>query len=563
MNINFISHLISNLGYSVTIALLFTKIAKANILVHADKKSRKDILILSIFFSMLAIIGTYIGLDYKGSILNTRNIGVISGGILAGPYVGIVAGFSSAVHRIYISNGLGTSIPCAIATCTGGILSAIFYYKTTLKNKIYYGFFLGLIVENISMFLILIMSDDYLWAKNIVSNIYVPMVFTNAIGISILILIVQDIIEKNEISAGKQAKLALDIANQTLPYFRNLESLDSNSLNKVCNIIALSLGAKATVITDREKVIASFSAEKNQAVYSYIRSENTKKVLKSGEILVVSNDKNQNIEDFSYISENIKSCIILPLHEKNIISGTLKIFFDTAEKITEKNRYLIIGLSNLISTQMEISKVEKLLSLVKYSELKALQSQINPHFLFNALNTIASYIRTKPEKARDFIIDLSNYLRYNLNSGLSNVELIKELQQINSYLRIEKARFGEKLNIIYEIDDDLYNIKIPSLIIQPLVENSVKHGLLKKREGGFIKIVIKKCGNNLNISIEDNGVGIKQSIIDSLDKEINENIGLKNVHHRLKLLYGQGLKIKKLAQGTKINFTIFGDENND
>lgn len=563
MNINFISHLISNLGYSVTIALLFTKIAKANILVHADKKSRKDVVILSIFFSMLAIIGTYIGLDYKGSILNTRNIGVIAGGILAGPYVGIVAGFSSAIHRIYISNGLGTSIPCSIATCTGGILSAIFYYRTTLKNKIYYGFFLGLIVENISMLLILIMSDDYLWAKNIVSNIYVPMVFTNAIGISILILIVQDIIEKNEISAGKQAKLALDIANQTLPYFRNLESLDSNSLNKVCNIIAVSLGAKATVITDREKVIASFSAEKNQAVYSYIRSENTKKVLKTGEILVVSNDKNQNIEDFSYISENIKSCIILPLHEKNIISGTLKIFFDTTEKITEKNRYLIIGLSNLISTQMEISKVEKLLSLVKYSELKALQSQINPHFLFNALNTLASYIRTKPEKARDFIIDLSNYLRYNLNNGLSNVELIKELQQINSYLRIEKARFGEKLNIIYEIDDDLYNIKIPSLIIQPLVENSVKHGLLKKREGGFIKIVIKKCGNNLNISIEDNGVGIEQSIIDSLDKEINENIGLKNVHQRLKLLYGQGLEIKKLAQGTKINFTIFGDENND
>ncbi|WP_022819791.1 histidine kinase [Fusobacterium russii] len=482
---------------------------------------------------------------------------------MASPYVGIIAGFSSAIHRIYISNGLGTSIPCAIATCAGGLLSAIFYYKTNLKNKIYYGFCLGLIIENLSMFLILIMSKDYLWAKNIVSNIYVPMVFTNAIGISILILIVQDIIEENELSAGKQAKLALDIANQTLPYFRNLESLESNSLNKVCNIIALSLGAKATVITDREKVIASFSAEKNQAVYSHIRSENTKKVLKTGEILVVSNDKDENIEDFSYISDNIKSCIILPLHEKNIISGTLKIFFDTAEKITEKNRYLIIGLSNLISTQMEISKIEKLLSLVKYSELKALQSQINPHFLFNALNTLASYIRTKPEKARDFIIDLSNYLRYNLNNGLSNVELIKELQQINSYLRIEKARFGEKLNIIYEIDDDIYNIKIPSLIIQPLVENSVKHGLLKKREGGFIKIVIKKCGKNLNITIEDNGVGIEKSIIDSLDKEINENIGLKNVHQRLKLLYGEGLKIEKLVQGTKINFTVFGDENDD
>lgn len=563
MNISFISHLISNLGYSVTIAFLFTKIDRANILIRTERKSKYDTIVLSIFFSMLAIIGTYIGLNYKGSILNTRNIGVIAGGILAGPYVGIIAGFSSAIHRVYISNGLGTSIPCAIATIIGGFLSAIFYYKTNLKNKTYYGFFLGIIVENLSMLLILIMSDDFLWAKNIVSNIYIPMVLTNAVGISILILIVQDIVEKNEISAGKQAKLALDIANQTLPYFRNLEPLSSDSLNKVCHIIAISLGAKATVITDKEKVIASFSTEKNEPIYSHIRSENTKRVLKTGEILVASKDKDQNINDFSYISENIKSCIILPLHEKNTISGTLKIFFDKTEKITEQNRYLIIGLSNLISTQMEISKVEKLLSLVKRSELKALQSQINPHFLFNALNTLASYIRTKPEKAREFIIDLSNYLRYNLNNNLTNVELIKELQQINSYLRIEKARFGEKLNIIYEIDEDLYNLKIPSLIIQPLVENSVKHGLLKKREGGFVKISIKKIENDLFISIEDNGIGIEQTIIDNLDKEINENIGLKNVHQRLKLLYGEGLEIKKLEQGTKISFKILGGKNND
>lgn len=563
MNINFISHLISNLGYSVTIAFLFTKIARANILIRAEKKSKRDIIILSFFFSMLAIVGTYIGLDYKGSILNTRNIGVIAGGILAGPYVGISAAFSSAIHRIYISGGSGTSIPCAIATSIGGLLSAALYYKSTLKNKVYYGFFLGLIVENLSMFLILVMSHDYSWAKNIVSNIYIPMVFTNAVGISILILIVQDIIEKNEISAGKQAKLALDIANKTLPYFRNLENFNSNSLNEVCSIIALSLGAKATIITDREKIIAGFSTENNQNIYSYIRSNNTKKVLKTGEILVVSKDKEQNLDDFSYISENIKSCIILPLHEKNNISGTLKIFFDKTEKITEQNRYLIIGLSNLISTQMEISKVEKLLSLVKHSELKALQSQINPHFLFNALNTLASYIRTKPDKARDFIIDLSNYLRYNLNNNLTNVELIKELQQINSYLRIEKARFGEKLSVVYEIDEALYNVKIPSLIIQPLVENSIKHGLLKKKEGGLVKISIKKREADLCISIEDNGIGIKQEIIDNLDKQIDENIGLKNVHQRLKLLYGKGLEIIKLTQGTKISFKILGGENND
>ena len=86
---------------------------------------------------------------------------------------------------------------------------------------------------------------------------------------------------------------------------------------------------------------------------------------------------------------------------------------------------------------------------------------------------------------------------------------------------------------------------------------------MKKREGGFVKISIKKLENDLSVSIEDNGVGIEQSIIDSLDKQINENIGLKNVHQRLKLLYGKGLEIKKLAKGTKISFKILGGKNND
>lgn len=403
------------------------------------------------------------------------------------------------------------------------------------------------------MGLILLLSDDYILAKNIVSNIYIPMVFTTSLGISILVLIVQDIVEKNEISAGKQAKLALDIANKTLPYFREAESL-----NEVCKIITISLGARAVVITNTENVIAGFSIEKSQPITSKIRSNQTKKVLKTGEILVVLRSKEKDIEDFSYISENIKSCIILPLHEKDKISGTLKIFFDTAEKITEQNRYLIIGLSNLISTQMEISKIENLKSLVKLSELKALQSQINPHFLFNALNTMASYIRTKPEKAREVIVDLSNYLRYNLNNNSKNVELFKELEQVNNYLKIEKARFGDKLDIIYDIDENLYNIEIPSLIIQPIVENSVKHGLLQKRDGGFVKICIKKIKNDLDICIEDNGVGIDQNIIDNLDNQINENIGLKNVHHSLKLLYGKGLEIEKLEQGSRVHFKING-----
>ena len=553
MNIQFISHLISNIGCSAIIAFFFIRIDKANIIIKSNAKTKKDIIALSFFFSLLSISGTYIGLNFNGAILNTRNVGVIAGGILGGPYVAIITGLVAGIHRAFVNLGRETAIPCAIATITGGFLTAYVHRFIKSKDKIFFGFFLACVVENLSMGLILIILKDKILAQNIVANFYVPMVFMNSIGASVLILLVEDIIQKSELIAGRQAKLALEIANKTLPHFRETENL-----SEVCKIIAEDLGAKATVITNKKEIIAGFSFDKDEIKKADIKSNNTRKVLKTGETMLVIKEDDEIIEDFLDISPHIKSCIILPLKEKNDISGTLKIFFDTAEKITDKNRYLMIGLSHLISTQMEISKVENLISLLKYSELKALQSQINPHFLFNVLNTMASLIRTNPEKAREVTIDLSSYLRYNLDNNVKSVELIKELNQIDTYIKIEKVRFGNKLNILYDVDESLYNFQIPSLIIQPLVENSIKHGILKKRDNGCVKIIIKKIGKDIEVIIEDDGVGIEQTIIDNLDKQIKENIGLKNVHQRLKLLYGEGLNIKKLEQGTRIKFKILG-----
>ena len=554
MNIQFISHLISNIGCSAIIAFFFIKIDKANIIIKSKAKSKKDVIALSFFFSLLSISGTYIGLNFNGAILNTRNMGVVAGGLLGGPYVAALTGLVAGIHRAIVNLGRETAIPCAIATIIGGFLTAYVSRFAKNKDRMFFAFLLAFVVENLSMALILLIQKDKALAQSIVKNFYIPMVFMNSVGAAILILLVEDIIQKSELIAGNQAKLALEIANKTLPYFRNTENL-----NEVCKIIANSLGARATVITDTKEIIAGFSTDKSVINRSNIRSNNTREVLKTGEVmLVIKDDEDEIIEDFFYISPHIKSCIILPLKEKNDVSGTLKIFFDTAEKITEKNRYLMIGLSHLISTQMEISKVENLISLLKYSELKALQSQINPHFLFNVLNTMTSLIRTNPEKAREVTIDLSNYLRYNLDNNLKSVELIKELNQIDTYIKIEKARFGEKLNIIYDVEESLYNFQIPSLIIQPLVENSIKHGILKKRDNGFVKIIVKRIDKDIEVAIEDDGVGIEQAVIDNLDKKIEENIGLKNVHQRLKLLYGEGLNITKLEQGTRIKFKILG-----
>lgn len=545
-----ISHLFNNLGYIIAITFFFTKLKRAKDIFTHKKYSKKDVFILSCFFSILAIIGTYTGADYRGAIVNVRNIGVVVGGILAGPEVGILAGFIAGLHRLFIDVDPITTIPCATATMIGGFITAYLYKKCNEKNFYLYGFLGGFLVENLSMLLILVMGKDFELAKDIVSNIYFPMILANAVGVSIVLLIIQDIIEEKDIIAGKQAKLSLEIANKTLPYFRNGESL-----NEVCKIISDSLGAKAVVITNEKYITASYSTSEDfKIAHTDIKSEVTKKVLKTGKICIIG--QCDDVKYFQCVTGKIKSCIISPLFQGDKVSGTLKIYFDTKENVTASNQYLVEGLSLLISTQLELSSVENLKTMAKEAELKALQTQINPHFLFNALHTTSFFVRKDPNKAREIIIDLSTYLRYNLENSCKLVPLEMELEQVKAYFNIEKARFGDKISLNIDVDENIKNISIPSLIIQPLVENSIKHGLLKKREGGFVNIIAKKENKGCLITIEDNGVGIDQKIIDNLDDRIDKNIGLKNVHNRIKLIYGKGLVVEKLETGTKISFYI-------
>lgn len=544
------NHLLNNIGYIVTAAFLFTKVKTS--IERLPKEEKQDRYIFMFFFSALAIAGTYIGLDYKGSILNTRNIGVITGGLLLGPQVGLVAGGLAAIHRMMVPIGQATALPCSIATVLGGILAGLLQKRYQEQNKAIVGFFMAIIVESVSMILILILSKDSQQGLEIVRNIYLPMSLMNSIGVYALILIIQSTLSSLEYNAGKQAKMALEIANKTLPSFQKGESLDF-----VCKTILESLEAKAVIITDSVKVRASYSAEGIPKIeQKEIQSALTKKVIELGKVMVFGKNQENDITDFLFLSPEIKSCIILPLFEREKVSGTLKIFFDIPEKVTANNRYLAIGLSQLISTQLELEKIKELENAAREAELKALYSQINPHFLFNVLNTIASFVRINPSKAREVIIDLSTYLRYNIENSMKSVSLEKELEQVKAFVAIESARFGDKIRVHYEIDEETKYINIPSLSIQPLVENSIVHGLLPKRQGGNIWISSEKKENKIKLEIKDDGLGIAPEVIRALEEEIGTSIGLKNVHHRLKLLYGAGLTIERLEEGTRIYFWV-------
>lgn len=215
-------------------------------------------------------------------------------------------------------------------------------------------------------------------------------------------------------------------------------------------------------------------------------------------------------------------------------------------------------ISNLFATQIELNNLSKLSEALYLAELKALRSQIRPHFLFNALNTISSFCRTNPTKARELILNLSNYFRNTLKREEDFVTLRQELELIESYLYIEKARFGERLQLYMDISEELKSITIPIFMLQPIVENSVKHGIAPNINGGNIFIAVKSSDEEYIFSVKDTGQGMDKKRYEEVVTKW-PGIGLSTVNDRLKLLYGEKyqLNIKStLGIGTEITFNI-------
>jgi len=177
--------------------------------------------------------------------------------------------------------------------------------------------------------------------------------------------------------------------------------------------------------------------------------------------------------------------------------------------------------------------------------MAALQNQINPHFLFNTLNSVSSLVRFDPEMARELIVKLATIFRRLLNSSESFVPLREEVEFIDNYLDIEVVRFGrDKLQVIKELDPESLEIMVPSMLLQPLVENSIKHGLSAKVEGGSIYLRSRLNTKDLVVEVEDDGVGMGAAqLVERPNGLGGTGIGMANVAERLKVLYGDTAKM--------------------
>ncbi|QXC34830.1 MULTISPECIES: sensor histidine kinase [Aeromonas] len=506
-----------------------------------------ELVLVAAIFCLFAVFSTYTGIPIEGALINVRIIAIISGGILFGPWVGIPAGVISGLHRYLIDMDGHTSIPCLIASIIAGLLATWLHLRCRKSRLWLYGILAGMACEGLTMLLIWQLTEPHAVGVEIVNHIAYPMI-AGTLCIGLIIKLVQDLDDEKELIAAKQAKLALDIANQTLPFFQNI---NRHSLSQVCDVIRREISADAVAITDTHDVLAYVGVGKDYYALDehHAISAMTRKAVLLDQIIINNDLRQYHLSDFH-------SVIIIPLRENGAVSGTLKIYYRRTHSITSSLKEMAVGLSQLISTQMEVSRIEQLKEMTRKAEFTALQSKINPHFLFNALNAISSLIRIRPQQARQLIANLADYLRYNLNKGDTLIDIQEELQQVRDYVAIEQARFGDKLEVVFEVDD--VHIQVPSLLLQPLVENAILHGIQPRSAPGRVTIEVKQLAGGIRVAVRDTGYGISQAVIDGVaaGRVESRSIGLMNVHQRVKLLYGDGLHLKRLEPGTEVSFYL-------
>ncbi len=533
-----LKNLASRVGIILVLALFLSKIGLFRKLVSKENIDITDKILLSTIFGVFGILGTYTGIHLQGAILNSRVIGVFVGGLLGGPLVGVLSGIIAGGHRFLIDIGGFTAIACGISTLSEGVMAGLLKRKfESSQYRIVFALIAGAVAEVMQMIIILLVAKPFSDALYLVKIIGIPMIIANAIGIAVFIAITDSIFKEIENEAVYQAQLTLKIADRTLAYFR--KGYNEETARNTAKIIYNMTKIKAVAFTDTEKILAHVGiGEDHHLVGSIIQTNLTKEALSTRKYMVANTSKEIGC---GHSDCPLKSAIIVPIKEEDKVIGSLKLYKGQENSITKVDIELALGLAQMFSTQIELSKIDYQRELLSRSELKALQAQINPHFLFNAINTIVSLTRTQPDNARRLLIHLGNYFRTNLQQEAEVVDLNREIEHINSYIEIEKARFGDKLEIIYNIPQNI-DCKLPPLLLQPIVENAIKHGVLGKIEGGKVEIIAEDNDRETKLVVKDNGVGIPEDKLGCLfdESDNNESIGLKNVNERLKNKYGDG-----------------------
>lgn len=532
---------------------------------------------LMIIFSLFAFISNFTGVEISGdqqivnqlfipldvtsSLANTRVLTIGVSGLIGGTPVGLVVGLVSGFTR-YLQGGSDPHI-YVISSTLIGLLSGLFG-KASIEKMVFplpiKGVYIGALTEMVQMAAILMLSSNFIQAWQLVQLIALPMILTNSIGMALFLSIIQSFNKLEQETKAVQTHAVLDLADTTLPYFR--AGLTEEAAGQAAKIILDTMKVSAVSITDTEKIVAHVGAASDHHKPPHlILTDLSKEVIQTGDV--------KEVHSRTEIGCHVKDCpleaaIVIPLTVRDNVRGTLKFYFTDHNDLTYVERQLAEGLGKIFSSQLEFGEVDLQKRLLQDAEIKSLQAQVNPHFFFNALNTISALIRIDSEQARDLLFQLSAFFRSNLQGARENLITIeKELEQVDAYLSLEQARFPDRFTVVKDIDDSVKGYSIPPFMIQILVENALKHAFKGRKSDNEVVIRIASQEDKVEISVEDNGTGVKEAVLKDLGiRKVASDEGtgsaVENLNKRLVSLFGKesGLQIQTGETGTVLKSHI-------
>lgn len=380
------------------------------------------------------------------------------------------------------------------------------------------------------------------------------------IGMFMLTIITLRAAGASDHARARQSNQTLDLASKTVTFMR--QGLDAHSAQAVCELLLPAATADAVAITDRERILGFSGIDKeNHQINSPIQTMSTYMTLEDGVTRVL---ETSTAVGFSRDSGKLRAGIVVALIVNKRIVGALKFYYRSPRNLGENQKAVAEGFAQLLSTQLSLSYLQQQAELASQMELKALQAQINPHFLFNTINTIASITRTDPTKARIMLREFAKYYRRMLENSEDFIPLSKEIEQTERYLMFQKARFGEDAIVLHvEVEPGLERLRMPSFMLQPLVENAVGHG--RRDDGTQLNITIRAhhASESVIIAVVDDGIGIEPERLRNLmdtDSDTGLGIALKNVNARLKAFFGaiSGLYVdSEYGKGTTVYLNLY------
>ena len=555
------SSLIINISLLVLIATLLTKITFVKQVMAEEHAYRTmDQLILVVIFGGFCIFSTYSGVRVNGAIQNTRVLGALAAGLLGGPMVGMGAAVIGAVHRfLYDPTGF-TSLACAMSTLFEGAVGSfvwLIFKRRERKQTTLSLFLITAFAECSQMGFILAIARPFSDALALVKVIAVPMTLVNSLGMILFFSVFDEVFTSQDLLAANKIRLALTIADECIPYIQKTARTRSD-YDAMAEIIKKYANCNGVLFLERDGKTGL----------------NDTKLVIPPELFLELCEENKSVafcrvtdkKDVNYRYLRRYSAFGAPLTQGKVIWAYLVIFLPRQVLSTQAEMDFLEGFAKFFSTNYELAQVEKQKKLRQRAEYQALQSQINPHFLFNSLNTISFFCREKPERARELLLALSVYFRNTLEAtDAYMIPLEKELAHVKAYLELEEARFEERLTVKINVDPDSCGgeqkkeVLVPTLILQPIVENAVKHGAMK-REHGVVTITGRFEEPGYSVVVTDNGPGLSPQALENFRQRKKEGkYGLQNVDARMRSIYGEnsGLFIDTGEDGTRVTMHFY------